>query len=118
MKYLLAILILIASVGCTPVEGFVNGQFAGSGGDNALHQMEFIVRNAVIVYDPGMTSAEFDAWVADHEYNKRRFIALFRLYAAIVPAGEHDLDAITRLRKAMVESDKALTRAQYAFYAE
>jgi len=83
---LLVFVVLFMCSGCSPIEGFVNGEFGGNDYRNTLHKLELIARNSAIIYDPGITDEEFDEWVARHRESQRRFTALIDLYMALAPS--------------------------------
>lgn len=106
---LLSIVALFATAGCATV--------GGAGQPSVIDQMEFVAKNALILYDPSMTEADFEEWVADHDENRRRFVALFNLYTVLVPAVEHDVGALVRMKNDMKKASTELDKAQADFYS-
>lgn len=108
MYKIMVVLMIVGLVGCASAGGFVNGRFPLPGNDLAasLQQMQTIAKNAAIVYDPSITDAEFDEWLAKRTFDQRRFKALVELYTMLAPA--ESLEDIGEYQKAMEASDAEL----------
>ena len=131
LTYTCALLLAILSTGCAPVQGFVNGQFAGNGVDNLLHQMELIAKNVAIVRDPAMTDEQWEVWlksktdgefteyIARIEYEHKRYQALLRLYSALVTStGDADTEVLNANKDALEQSRMDAYDAQKLYYSE
>lgn len=107
----LMVLVFVMS-GCktvrSPIDAFYKSTIAGDGYKNAMSQMESIVRHASIVYDPEITDAEFDAWLARHNSTTRRFQSMLEIYKAFAPANESqstaELESVMSQREAELKS--------------
>ena len=111
LAWTLVVLFAVWFTGCAPMQGYLNGKFPLLGDDpaNALQQMETIAKNVAIVYDPTITDAEFDEWVARQNYEIRRFQALLELYQTFVPQSE--LDATIELQETVNKAEQDLQEA-------
>lgn len=90
----------------SPIDAFYKSSIAGDGYKNAMSQMESIVRNAVIVYDPEITDAEFEAWMARQNNTTSRFQSMLEIYKAFAPANESQSTA--ELESVMSDRDAEL----------
>jgi hypothetical protein len=131
LTYTSALLLVILSTGCAPVQGFVNGQFAGDGADNLLHQMEIIAHDIAVVRDPSMTDEQWEAWlksktegefteyIARIEFEHKRYQALLSLYSALVGlSSDADIDALKANNDAVKQSRMDAYDAQIVYYSE
>lgn len=131
INYTCAFLLVIISIGCAPVQGFVNGQFAGDGAGNLLHQMELIAHDVALVRDPDMTDQQWESWlksktdaefteyIARIEYQHKRYGAILRLYAALVGGtrGANSI-ALAEYNARLKESRMDAYDSQKIYYSE
>tara|TARA_R110000764_G_scaffold83289_4_gene163782 strand:- start:1374 stop:1721 length:348 start_codon:yes stop_codon:yes gene_type:complete len=114
MYKVIVVLMIVVLTGCASAGGFVNGRFPLPGNDlvASLQQIHTIAKNASIAYDPSITDAEFDEWVAKRTFDQRRFTALIELYTMLAPKEslgdiveyQKDMDASAAEFKAILKS--------------
>ena len=132
MRALLLALALCTFLGCTttPIQSMVQGQVFGDGEDNLLHQLKHIAYYSAVVRDPDITEQEFYdmlkskteeeyvEWVADKEYELRRFVNVLKLYASISEIGGQPIPELTEISNEIQKHYEDLKYAEYLYYGE